>query len=404
MPRFGFFAASLPHKPVPRGIARSGPAVLSYGFRPFFLMAGVFAVLAMVLWIGTLTGYWWVGGSAGAIAWHAHEMLFGYTTAALAGFVLTAVPNWTGRLPVSGRPLLGLVLLWIAGRLAQLVPSVLGETASALVDALFLPTLAFVVAREVIVGRNRQNLMVAVVIGALAVLNAAFHLVGLGGGDTGAVVRLTSALYLLLVSVIGGRIVPSFTRNVLARRGEPVPRPQGLADRVALAATFVAGVSWGALPDTLATAALALLAAAAQAWRLGGWRSLRTFGEPLLWVLHLGYAFVPLSLAGIALAALGIVSAPSALHVLTVGVVGLMTVAVMTRATRGHTGRPLAASVPTTISYLCLAAAALLRPTAELVPDLYHPILTLSGTLWIAAYALFVLEHAPMLLGPRVTR
>ena len=164
-------------RPVPRGIARHGPALLSYGFRPFFLLAGIFATTATVVWIGALSGYWEIGGKAGPIDWHAHEMLFGYASAALCGFVLTAVPNWTGRLPVSGLPLVGLVALWLVGRAAMAAPGLLGEGPSAVIDCLFLPALGFVVAREVIVGRNWKNLRVAIGIAVLAALNATFHIV-----------------------------------------------------------------------------------------------------------------------------------------------------------------------------------------------------------------------------------
>lgn len=392
--------SAAPRKPVPRGIATTGPAVLSYGFRPFFLLAGLAALFDMVLWIGALSGLWDVGGTAGPIAWHAHEMLFGYASAALCGFVLTAVPNWTGRLPVSGRPLLALVGLWVAGRLVQLDPGLLGEVASAVVDATFLPILAAVVGREVIAGHNPQNLRVAIGISVLGALNIAFHVTSLLGMDEMAVVRLTVALYVLMVSHIGGRIVPSFTRNYLARRGSGrLPRPAGRLDGAALAATLAAGLFWGVLPDAMVTGAVAVVAAALQGARLFGWRGWATVGEPLLLVMHVGYGFVPLGLLAVAGASAGLIAAPSALHVLTVGVIGMMTFAVMTRASRGHTGRPLAASPVTTTAYACLFMATVLRPVAEALPGLYHPILDASAMAWIVAYGLFVLEHAPMLLS-----
>lgn len=394
-------AARVPgHRPVPRGIAEAGPAVLSYGFRPFFLLAGLFAILDMILWIGALSGAWAVGGPAGPISWHAHEMLFGYGAAALGGFVLTAVPNWTGRLPVSGRPLLVLIGLWLAGRLAMAVPELFGTRPGAVLDSLFLLALGFVVGREVIAGRNWKNLRVAVAIGVLGLLNVAFHLLALAGEDQSVVVRLTVSVFMLLIAQVGGRIVPSFTRNFLARQGAvKLPRPLGRLDEAALLATLAAGLAWSAAPQGALTAALAALAALLQAVRLAGWRGWATFGEPLLAVLHAGYGFLVLGLAAVAAAALGLVAQPSALHVLTVGGVGLMTLAVMTRATRGHTGRPLTASWATALSYLCVVAVALLRPLAELLPAYYHLLLEISAVAWIAAYVLFVAEHGPMLLG-----
>jgi uncharacterized protein involved in response to NO len=398
MRHFGLPRRTLPHTPIPRGIAQSGPAILSYGFRPFFLLAGTWAAVAMVTWIGALSGLWSAGGSEGPIAWHAHEMLFGYGAAALAGFVLTAIPNWTGRLPVSGRPLAILLALWLAGRAASFTPETLGAPASAIVDALFLPVLAFAVGREVVAGHNWQNLRVAVGVSALAVLNAAFHVVVLAGGDTALVLRGTVALYVTLICVVGGRIIPSFTRNYLARRGETrLPAPMGTLDQAALASALLAGLSWTILPEGWITTAATLAAACLNAVRLARWCGYASWREPLLLVLHVGYGFIPLGYLAVALSSVGLVAAPSALHLLTVGAIGITTLAVMTRATRGHTGRPLTASALTTTSYACLVAAALLRPLAELLPDNYHLILSLSGLGWIAAFGLFVLEHGPIL-------
>jgi uncharacterized protein involved in response to NO len=400
-----FPSRSLPHEPVPRGIARTGPAILSYGFRPFFLAAGIFALIAMILWIGALSGFWSVGGGRGPVAWHSHEMLFGYGSAALGGFVLTAVPNWTGGLPVSGRPLMVLVVLWLAGRVTSLAPEVLGSMASILVETLFLAGLAFVVAREVIAGHNWQNLRVAAVIVVLALLEISFGVAEMTGGDPSGILRATTALYVLLVCQIGGRIIPSFTRNYLARRGASrLPVPIGRFDQLALASALAAGLCWSFFPEGWPTALLCLLAAALHAARLIRWRGAATWREPLLWVMHVAYGFIPVGYAAVALSSIGLLAAPSALHLLTVGVIGLMTLAVMTRAARGHTGRPLAASLVTTASYLCLIATAVLRPLADLVPEFYHPLLTLSAMGWLAAYGLFVAEHAPMLLRPSVRR
>ena len=392
-------AALRARKPIPRGIATAGPPILSYGFRPFFLLAGIAALIDMIAWIGALSGLWFVGGTAGPIAWHAHEMLFGYATAAACGFVLTAVPNWTGRLPVSGSPLLVLVAIWLAGRLCMAVPWLLGEPISAIVDWLFLPALSFVVAREVIVGKNWQNLRVAGGLGFLAVLNGWFHLATLLDWDIDTILRLTVSIYVMLISHIGGKIVPSFTRNFLAKRSAPLPRTWGWLDNGALLATLVCLLAWSVLPDWWGLLPLGLVAAGLQTLRLAGWRGWSTFAEPLLAVLHVAYAFVPLGLIAVGLAAIGVLSPPSALHVLTVGAIGMMTVSVMTRASRGHTGRPLTASPATTTTYVCLFLAALARPAAEVFPEAYHALLVISGAAWILAFGLFVAEHGPMLLS-----
>jgi uncharacterized protein involved in response to NO len=399
MRHFGLPPRSAPHTPIPRGLARSGPPILSYGFRPFFLAAGVFAVLAMILWIGALSGFWSVGGSEGPIAWHAHEMLFGYTSAALGGFVLTAVPNWTGRLPVSGSRLGILLGLWLAGRAVSFAPELMGLAASAALDALFLPVLAFVVAREVLAGHNWQNLRVVIGISVLAVLDAAFHIAVFVGADTSLVLRGTVALYVVLIGHIGGRIIPSFTRNYLARRGETrLPAPTSRFDQLALASLLVAGLCWTAMPDNWITATSTTTATVLQLVRLSRWAGFSTWREPLLLILHVGYAFIPIGYFAVALSSVGALSAPSALHILTVGAIGTTTLAVMTRASRGHTGHALSASPLTTAAYVCLIAAAVLRPLAELAPDIYHPLLSASALGWIAAFGLFVVEHAPMLM------
>ena len=389
-----------PRGGIPRGLASEGPALLSYGFRSFFLGAGVFAFLAMLVWIVALATGLEIGGTTyGAALWHGHEMLFGYGAAALAGFLLTAVPNWTGRLPVSGRPLLLLVLLWLAGRLVMLQPDLLGVWPAALIDAAFLLALAAIVAREIVAGSNWKNLKVLVGVTLLASLNLWCHLAVLTGLDTQLPLRLATGVYVLLVAIVGGRIIPSFTRNYLSRRGEKrLPAPFGRFDIAAIIALGLALAAWTIPSDWPPIALLALAAAALNAIRFWRWRGLRTLEEPLVLVLHLAYAFVPLGLVAMALAALGIIAIASALHVLTVGVIGLMTLAVMSRATRGHTGRPLVASPTTTISYLLLLLAAVLRPFAELIGTHYHTLLMLGGTAWLLAFALFVVEHAPMLL------
>lgn len=404
MRHFGLTSRDLPHTPVPRGIARTGPAILSYGFRPFFLLAGIDAIVAMAVWIGALSGAWEIGGAEGPIAWHAHEMLFGYGAAAVGGFILTAVPNWTGRLPVSGPPLAVLVGLWLLGRIASFAPGLIPLNLAAGLDILFLPALALVVAREVIAGRNWQNLRVTVGISALAALNIAFHVVVALNAYPALVFRGAVSFYVLLVCHIGGRIIPSFTRNYLAKRGDRrLPAPMGRFDHATLGLAAAAGLVWTIWPNALFTVALCAIAAVVHAIRLARWRGVATSGEPLLLVLHVAYAFVPFGFAMLALAGPGLVAPASALHVVTVGVIGMTTLAVMTRATRGHTGRQLTASPTTTAAYFCLFAVTLLRPLADFVPEAYHVFLALSGLAWLVAFGLFVIEHAPMLLAPSLS-
>lgn len=389
-------------KPVPRGIASDGPAVLSYGFRPFFLGAGLFAVGAMGAWIGALVAGWDVGGDYGALNWHAHEMLFGYTSAALGGYMLTAIPNWTGRLPVSGPPLLGLVLLWLLGRIAMIWPGPLGVLGAALVDSLFLPTLGVVAGIEIFAGRNWKNLKILAGLLGLSLANVAFHSTVILFESAAEASRAGVAIYLMLIAVVGGRIIPSFTRNWLVKAASKVvPVPFGRYDVIAIAALAPALLLWIALPQGVFTALVAAVAAALQAVRLARWRGWLTIDEPLLLALHLGYAFVPVGLAAVAAAGMGWVADASALHLLTVGAIGGMTLAIMTRASLGHTGRPLKASPWTALSYLALMVSAVIRPFAELLPSQYHLLLTVAGAGWLAAFGLFALEYAPILLTPR---
>ena len=392
-------------RPVPRGIARSGLVVFSYGFRPFFLAAGLWAVAAMVLWVGALAMGWQIGGSYGGAVWHAHEMLFGYGSAALAGFLLTAVPNWTGRLPVAGTPLIVLFGLWCAGRLALLAPDILGLALSIALDSAFLPLLLAICAREIIAGRKWKDLKILAGILALALANLAFHLLIAHGGDASIASRLGIAAFTLLITVMGGRVVPSFTRNWLARRpGAQLPAPYDRFDTLALLAGLAALAAWVVLPAAFWSGMACLLAGGLHLARLWRWRGWQCWDEKLVLVLHLGYAFAPVGFFAVALTQLGWAEPVAALNFFTVGAIGIMTLAIMSRATRGHTGMPLAASTMTTASYAALIAAALLRPLSSALPDLMTELLSATGLCWIIAFALYVIEYGPVLLQRRRER
>ena len=387
---------------VPRGLARTGPVLFSYGFRPFFLGAGIWAIVAMSLWVAALAGHLAPGGSYGAHAWHAHEMLFGFASAVLAGFLLTAVPNWTGRLPVSGWPLAGLFALWIAGRAALLSPDAIGLSAAAAIDSLFLPALLFICAREVIAGRKWKDVKVLGGLLALSLANACFHVAVITGDHAHVAMRLGISAYVALVMIVGGRILPSFTRNWLNRFGRTdFPVPYNRFDMLAILVGVAALAAWTLVPDHPATAVAGIAAAVLHAVRLARWRGWTTWPEMLLVVLHVAYAFVPLGFAAIGLAALGLVQEHSVMHVLTIGAVAAMMLAVMTRASRGHTGHPLTASRPTTAAYAAIVLSALLRPMAEMLPDFAPMLYAASGGLWIIAFGLFCIEYAPLLLRKR---
>ncbi|MBB4303260.1 uncharacterized protein involved in response to NO [Rhodobium orientis] len=377
----------------------SGPAILSYGFRPLFFSAGLWALCAMGLWLLMLSGELDPPMLFGPIDWHAHELLYGYLPAAAAGFLLTAVPNWTGRLPVTGVPLAGLALCWWAGRIAVLFSAFLGAPFAAAIDLSFLVLLAAIIAREIVAGRNWRNLKVLVLIALLLIGNAVFHIEAPGGAAAdGYGGRIGIAAAVFLIMLIGGRIVPSFTRNWLVRRGTGrLPAPFGTFDKAALGVSAAALIAWGLLPGASATLLLCLLAGVLQFVRLARWAPERTLAEPLVWVLHLGYAFVPAGFLLVAAAGAGIgdIQRTAALHAWTAGAIGIMTLAVMTRATLGHTGRPLTATPATTAIYGLAAVSVLARLLAGtgLAPQ---PLLYVAGLSWMATFAVFTLVYGPM--------
>jgi uncharacterized protein involved in response to NO len=382
-------------------------ALFSYGFRPFFLGAAIWAVLSMALWVGSLVGLWQIAPGYGALAWHAHEMLFGYGSAVMAGFLLTAVPNWTGGLPVAGRRLALLFAFWCLGRVAFLATGVTGPLPAAVIDSLFLPVLMLVIAREIVAGQNWRNLKPLVLVGLLAAADVAFHAEVLTAGAPGAGSRIGVAALIGLIMLIGGRIIPSFTHNWLTKTKSPrLPVSFNRFDMVTLLVSGVALFSWIGWPTATATGVLFLVAAAVQAVRLRRWEGVRTWQEPLVLILHLGYAFVPLGflLGGISILLPQALAGTAALHCWTVGAVGTMTLAVMTRATRGHTGHGLEASKLTVTIYGAILAAAILRIGAGIFPQAYLGLVEGAAMAWMLAFGLFLFEYGPMLLGPRQER
>jgi len=394
----------------PAGPTRTQPypglALFSYGFRPFFLGAALWAVLSLLLWLASLAGLLQLAEGYGALAWHAHEMLFGYASAVVAGFLLTAVPNWTGRLPVSGPRLMLLFLLWCAGRVAFLATGGVGPLPAVVIDSLFLPCLLFTMGREIVAGRNWRNLKPLVLVGLLAAANIGFHAEVLLTGAPNVASRVGIAALVGLIMLIGGRIVPSFTHSFLSRttRSPQLPASFGLADTSALLVSAAALLTWIAAPVSMVTGILFAAAAIVQAWRLWRWKGAHTWRQPLVLILHLGYAFVPIGflLGAISILQPGTLAGTAALHAWTVGAVGTMTLAVMTRATRGHTGHDLNASKLTVVIYATIVAAALLRIGAGFFPESYLVLIEIAGAAWIAAFILFLVEYAPMLLTPRI--
>ncbi|UPH70317.1 NnrS family protein [Abyssibius alkaniclasticus] len=386
--------------------AWTGPTILSFGFRPFFLLGAIWAALAMVIWVFMLAGANVLPTAFDSVSWHAHEFLFGYLGAVLAGFLLTAVPNWTGRLPIVGWPLAGLVGLWVAGRVAVAISALVPWWAVMAVDTGFLLVLALVLGREIIAGRNWRNLVVLLLVLGMALANALYHLDAAGGGFAagGIGLRIGLGAAVFLIALIGGRIVPSFTRNWLAQRRSPVlPVPFNRADRAVLALTLVSLLVWIIWPAANLTAVFGALAALAHFWRMSRWAGYHTGAEALVWVLHAGYAFIPLGFLSISMGALLPGMAAAAEHVWMAGGIGLMTLAVMTRASLGHAGKPLHASRPVTVLYLALIVSVLARFAAGGLPEQAWLLHVAAGA-WIAAFAGFAVLYWPILTRPKTAQ
>ena len=380
------------------------PAVLDYAFRPMFLAAGSWAVIALTLWLAMFFGYVQLPTRFDPLAWHIHEMLFGFVMAAVAGFLLTAIPNWTGGLPVRGYRLAALAGLWLLGRLACLISAELPAWLAVLADLAFPAALLAVAAREIIAGRNWRNLPMTAPLMLFIVADLLMHLESLGFDvPAGLGWRLAVGAPIVLISVIGGRIIPSFTRNWLSKRKSPrLPSPQDMLDTAAVALLAAALILWAFLPGHRVTGALLIAAALLNAVRLGRWAGMGSWPEPLLFILHIGYGWVAAGTALLGLSFFNIgVPAASAIHALTAGATAVMILAVMTRVTLGHTGRDLIASRATVAVFVLINAAAITRVFASWHTEFMTTLLFVAGACWIAAFGLFELVYGPMLLSRR---
>jgi len=387
---------------IPRLRAYDGPALLSYGFRPFFLLAALYSGLAMLVWLPMFYGELSAATTFVPRDWHIHEMLFGYVAAVVTGFLLTAIPNWTGRLPLQGMPLLVLVTVWFLGRIAVSTSAWIGWASAAVVDSAFLVLVAAAAAREIAAGRNWRNLRVVAVIAVLALANIGFHLEAHFFGAADYTIRTGLGAIVLLITLVGGRIVPSFTHNWLARADAGrLPASFARFDAVTAAGSAVALLLWIAMPAALVTAFALLLAGILQAARLARWAGERTYREPLVFILHIAYAFVAIGFLLTAASALGLVADSAGIHAWSTGAIGIMTLAVMTRASLGHTGRPLTASVTTMAIYVAVIIAALARIAAALLPVWSELLLEVAALAWTAAFLGFGFSYLPMLCSSR---
>jgi uncharacterized protein involved in response to NO len=391
--------------PIPRLRDYTGPALLSFGFRPFFLFGSVYAGLAILAWLPMFSGELQVATHFVPRDWHIHEMLYGYLPAVVTGFLLTAIPNWTGRLPLQGRPLLALVCVWALGRVTVTASAWIGWLPAALIDLSFLALVAAAAAREIISGRNWRNLKVLIVLGLLLAGNAIFHVEAHVQGSADYGVRIGIAATIMLVMLIGGRIVPSFTRNWLARANPGrLPAPFGRFDTVALVCAAIAFLAWIAAPDGPATGAALIASGVLQAARLARWAGDRTWRDRLVLILHVAYAFVPLGFVLVGLAAFGLLPAAAGIHAWTGGAIGAMTLAVMSRASLGHTGRPLHASAVLQVVYALVVASALARICAAVHPAWTLGLLAVSGVAWATAFLGFASAYWGVLTRPRLAK
>jgi uncharacterized protein involved in response to NO len=387
--------------------ARSTPAVLTQGFRPFFLAAGLWSIAALAIWIVMLATGSTLPSRFDPLSWHIHEMMFGFVMAAIAGFLLTAIPNWTRRLPINGLPLALLVGLWLLGRLICLVSAFVPFWMSAAADLSFPVVLVAVAAREIVAGRNWRNLPMVVPVTVLGIANLLMHLETEGFAvPAGLGWRLGLAAVIILISVVAGRIVPSFTRNWLAKRGaSELPSSHGVVDRVALGILHLGLLGWAFDLEGRYVGAVLLLGAALNLWRMLRWRGTATRAEPLLVILHIGYGWLVIGAGLLGLTTLGVdVPLSAAIHTLTAGAVGTMILAVMTRTTLGHTGRTLSANRVTGLIYVLVGLAAVVRVAAAFEADWTMPCLIASACFWIAGFGLFLLSYGPFLLKPRDAR
>lgn len=382
--------------------AYRGPALLSYGFRPFFLFGALYAALAVLAWVPMFNGRLELWTAFGPIDWHVHEMLYGFLPAVITGFLLTAIPNWTGRLPIQGNPLLVLVLVWLAGRFAVTFSAQIGWLASALIDASFLALVVAATTREIIAGSNWRNLKVVGMVALLLAGNIAFHVEAHVNGSAEYGARIGIAATVLLIAVIGGRIIPSFTRNWLVRENPGrLPVPFARYDVAVILFSAVTLALWCVQPVGQVCAAALAIAGLLHLARLIRWAGDRTGRDRLVLILHVGYLFVPVGFLLAGAGAANFITADAGIHAWTVGAAGTMTLAVMTRASLGHTGKALAASTFTQAIYAAIVVAALARICASLEPEWSSRLLDLAAIAWCAAFLGFAASYGPLLLGEK---
>jgi len=388
---------------IPRYRETSFPAVFSQGFRPFFLLAAAWAPMALAVWLLEPGGLFQLPTLFEGAAWHAHEMIFGFASAAMAGFLMTAIPNWTGRMPLQGLPLAILSAAWLIGRIAVALSAWTGGVAAVICDLAFPVLLTLALGREVLVGRNWRNLPMMAALCLLLAANTATHLAAAGMLDDQAIgTRGGIAIFAVLLALVGGRVIPSFTRNRLVKIGAPQrPAPFSLVDRVALIAVATALTAWVVDLTPALCGPLLLLAGILTATRLTRWHGGLTLDDPSLWILHAGYAWLAIGLALLGASALTTAIPPMAgLHALSAGAIGSSILGIMGRTTLAQTGRRATSVSGTNAIHGLIMIAALLRVLAAALWGGTWPLLAVSAFAWILAFCGFFAVHGRALVAP----
>jgi uncharacterized protein involved in response to NO len=369
------------------------------GFRPFFLSAAVYSIYTVLAWSGFYQGLWpQPGGMADPLLWHAHEMVYGFAMAVVAGFLLTAVANWTGGAPARQWHLLSLWLLWLAGRIAMNVPEI-SPLSLAIVDSLFIPALAISLAWPLLRSRNIRNFIFLILLTVLFSANISFHALHSKYPVYGALM-----IILMMIALVGGRVIPAFAVAALRRRGHIVyQHDQRILDTVCIALMAGSAASAGYFGlQSVITAYMFLSVSAVLALRMRRYHVIKSFCDPMLWILQVSYGWIVAGFLLMALSSFDILPVSTALHALTVGGIGGMCLGMMSRVTRGHTGRDIIADRLTVVSFILMQGAALVRVAAPVLLAEYYTLwLAVSGLLWAASYGIYLLVYFPMLVRPR---
>jgi uncharacterized protein involved in response to NO len=383
---------------IPRGLGRDGLVLLSYGFRPFYLGAPLWAITTIAIWICAVNGWLEVAKVYGPSAWHAHELLFGFMPAVLVGYLMTTVPNWTGRFPLSGKPLGILVLIWIAGRISMLMVGETTALTTLLIDWIFLPLFAYFCLREVWVAQRIADAKPILSVMSLALINGGFHMAAMDGGDVDAWARAGLSVYILLITATASKLIPSFTNNWLAQAGRSRLAPANhFIDRFVLVATLLAATAWTLEPSGPLAAIVALVATGSHFARAIRWFRPIILKSSMIAAMQVSYAFIPLGLLGITATAFDTLGLLTAMHLLAIGAVTGMMIAIMNRSIRLHTGRNEQFSLRQRLSVPCVLLAASGRIAADIVPGYYGALVATSGFFWIAAFVFFLSDNAGLL-------